>query len=87
MPSLPNTRLEAAAEAATGYCGAGWPAQAYEGEVEAALEAADEVMFSEGAVARAVDAVAHDWPFYDNYHNEDVEKVVRAVVDALRATK
>jgi hypothetical protein len=32
--------IEAGAQAATDYCAGGWPAQAYEGEVEAAILAA-----------------------------------------------
>lgn len=47
-----SARSEAAASAIAAYCSAEWPAQAYEGEAEAALQAADELMFSEAMEAR-----------------------------------
>ena len=90
-------RIEAAAGAAAAYCDGGWPAQAYEGEVEAALAAADAVMFSDEAIERAARELFPTYwdPEFYHEHSEVTGKLaeesqqaciqhVRAVVTALK---
>jgi leucyl aminopeptidase (aminopeptidase T) len=49
--------VQAAAQAITDYCGADWPAQAYEGEARAALDEVSPALFAQ-ALEDAADELA-----------------------------
>lgn len=81
---MTQERIEAAADAVMDAAfGQELPEAPYD-LANAALAAADAVMFSDEAVERAAASVSKDFPWYGNYSPTIVQNHVREVIAALK---